>query len=102
MLLANHKGNLATVRSWAALFAACRSAVVQSLCASPARSTGEAAEATTRKVPVNEIVKPFADVLQRYFEAGPALVVQSLECLLSFDLLYSQGALRTHLIRLFW
>lgn len=89
-LLVQHKAPQPVVRAWQAAFAACRATVVDALAACcRAPSVSDSPIAST--IDVFACVKPLVDVLQRYFEAGPVLVIQVLECLLDLEFLTNPG-----------
>lgn len=88
-MLLQHKAPPPVVRAWAASFATARRHATQ-LLSFPAAPAGSADASLA--VDVMLLVKPFAEVLQRYMDAGAALITQTVECMLDFELLFAPGA----------
>lgn len=86
-MVATSKAKAPTQRTWADAVAASKRLVYSALATDGAPSRAALPNGTDLLV----ILKPFADILQQYSDAGATLLTQVLECLLDADALFHPG-----------
>lgn len=91
-LVVGHKGTPPVVRAWNAALTASRSALTASLVRSSALEPERQSAGVGTPIDMSIVVKPLSDIVQRYVDAGAALLTTAFECLLDCDALFEPGA----------